>query len=603
VTGRLTRDAGQSTAAGVGPDASPRAALGEVETARRPATGSREAIAAGHHLAARAGFEVLERGGNAIDAGVAAGIALAVVESEYVNFAGVAPILIYVAERREVFAISGLGPWPRRASCAFFNEQHGGVIPAGILRSVVPGAPDAWITALEHFGTLSFGEVAKGAIALARDGFEMYPLMARIIEEFVPTLRQWPANAEIYLPQGAPPRTGERFYQTDLARTLQFLADEEAAHVRRGRRAGLQAVRKTFYHGDIARQIVEFQQDNDGLLGLQDMAEFRARIEPAPSVKFGSVDVYSCPPWCQGPMLLQELALLDNFDLCGLGHNSSAYVHYLTEAIKLAAADREAYFGDPDFVNVPLERLLSRSYLEERRRLIRPNRAWPDLATAGIVPGWALSDPGVSHGLGTERPSLDTSYLCVVDRHGNAFSATPSDGSMDAPVVPGLGFAVSARGEQAWTDPAHPSCVAPGKRPRLTPNPAIAIREGEFVMPFGSPGMDFQTQIMLQILCNVVVFGMDPQAAVEAPRFASRGFPSSSWPHDYDPAVLLLDLGIEAEVVETLQDLGHKVEPWPTEGIDYYLYSCCACMIYANCSNGILQAGADPRRPSQALAR
>ena len=586
-----------------GTTASPRVTIGQTETARPLTRGTRQAIAAGHHLAARAGFEVLDHGGNAIDAGVAAGIALGVVESEYVNFAGVAPILIYLAERREVVAISGLGSWPRRASCAFFQEHHGGEIPAGILRTVVPGAPDAWITALEHYGTLSFGEVAHAAIALARDGFAMYPLMAQIIEEFAPTLQQWPANAAIYLPDGAPPRPGELFRQEDLARTLQFLADEEAAHARSGRRAGLRAVREAFYRGDIARRIADFQRDNGGLLSVEDMAEFRTRIEPPLSIKFGSVDVYGCGPWSQGPMLLQELALLDGLDLRGLGHNSSAYVHCLTEVIKLAAADREAYFGDPDFVDVPLEKLLSRSYLEERRRLIRPDKAWPDMAPAGEVPQRTPFEATAPRKSSADRPSLDTSYLCVIDRHGNAFSATPSDSSLDAPVVPGLGFAPSARGEQSWTDPAHPSCVAPGKRPRLTPNPAMAIREGDFVMPFGSPGADFQPQVMLQTLLNVLVFGMNPQAAVEAPRFASRGFPSSSWPHDYDPAALFLEQGIEAGVAEELRHLGHKVESWPISGLDYYLFCCCACMVYADCTNGTLQAGADPRRPSQALAR
>ena len=568
-----------------------------------PASGTREAIAAGNELAAQVGFEVLNSGGNAVDAGVAAGIALAVVESEYVNFAGVAPILIYHAETREVVAISGLGSWPKRASCEFFNEHHRGEIPDGILRTVVPAAPAAWLMALERYGTWSFAQVAEGAIRLARDGFAMYPLMSQIIQEFETTLRQWPENAAIYLPRGEAPRPGQVFHQDDLARTLQYLADEEAAQSRNGRRAGLQAVRDAFYRGDIARRISEFQRDNGGLLRRDDMAEFDVRIEPALSVSFGSVDVYGCGPWSQGPMLLQQLALLEGMDLRSLGHNSAAYVHCLTETIKLSAADREAYFGDPDFIDVPMDRLLSPEYLEARRQLIRQDRAWPDMAPPGLFPGAKPYRSSPQRSVGSEQRRLDTSYVCAIDRHGNAFSATPSDGSLDAPIVPGLGFAVSARGEQSWTDPAHPSSIVPGKRPRLTPNPALAIQNGDFLMPFGSPGMDFQTQVMLQTFLNVVVFGMSPQEAVEAPRFASRGFPSSSWPHTYDAAVLVVEPGIEADVASELQRLGHVIELWPTSGLNHYLYCCCACMIYADRVNGVLHAGSDPRRPSRALAR
>jgi len=578
-------------------------AIAGVQTRLPLIMGAREAIVAGHYLAAQAGFDVLSNGGNAIDAGVAAGLALGVVESEYVNFAGVAPIVVYLAATREVVTISGLGGWPKTASCELFRTRHAGEIPPGILRTVVPGAPDAWITALERYGTLSFADAAQAAIRLAREGFPMYPLMAGIIEHFADTVSQWPANAAVYLPGGAVPRLGTRFRQADLAGTLQYLADEESAHAGKGRLAGLEAARAAFYRGDVASAIVEFQRRNGGLLAAEDLAEFRVRVEPPVTRRFGPITVYSCGPWCQGPMLLQELALLEGIDLRGLGHNSTAYAHTLTEAIKLAAADREACYGDPAFVDVPLERLLSSDYAAARRRLIRPDGAWPDVPPSGARAGARPLEPAALRPRRSAPPALDTSYVCVVDRAGNAFSATPSDGSLDAPIVPGTGFAPSNRGEQAWTDPSHPSCVAPGKRPRLTPNPALAVEEGRFVMPFGSPGMDVQTQVMLQIFLNIHVFGMVPQAAVEAPRFASHGFPSSSWPHEYTPALLHVEAGIDARVSEELAALGHRVAPWPSSGIDHYLFSCCACTVLADHEAGVLHAAADPRRPAQALAR
>lgn len=556
--------------------------------------GTRHMIAAGHYLAALAGFEILEAGGNAIDAGVCAGLALGVLESAYVSIGGVAPIAIYLAENRQVLTISGLGTWPKAASCKFFHRHHGGEIPRGILRTVIPAAPDAWLTALRKYGTMSFRDIAGAAIRFARDGFAMYPLMASTIAASAKDFATWSSSAAIFLPNGASPEVGRLFKQTDLASTLQYMVDEEVAAGGLDRAAGLSAVRRAFYQGDIAATITTFHQHNGGLLAMDDMAAFRVEEEPAVCARFADIDVYACGPWCQGPMLLQELNILDGIDLRTLRHNSVEYIHVVTEAIKLAAADREAYYGDPRFVHVPLEYLLSQQHAAERRRLIDPARAFPDLPPPAATPGNHVPRKA-------DSIELDTSYVCVVDKYGNAFSATPSDGATASPVIPGLGFVASPRGSQSWTDPSHPSAIMPGKRPRLTPSPAIGIRDGRFLMPFGTPGHDTQAQVMLQAFLNVAVFGMDLQAAVEAPRFASLSFPSSSSPHRSDPGRLLVESPLHAEMHDRLAALGHSSESWPTTGADYFQNVSAACMVMADATNGVIKGAADPRRPAYAV--
>ena len=570
--------------------------------AHRPTImGTRHMIAATQYLAAEAGFRILEAGGNAIDAGVAGGIALGVVQPEFVNVAGVAPIIIYSATEGRVITIPGLGSWPKAITRDHFRRHHGGRIPQGILRTVVPAAPDAWITALERFGTMSFGEVAQSAIAFARDGFPVYPLMAEIIAEHEEEYRAFPSNVALYLPNGRPPLPGEIFVQTALAAMLQHMADQEAAARQRGRAAGLAAARDAFYRGDIAATIVRFQKENGGLLSAEDLASYRSGFDEPVESQFGNVRLFACGPWCQGPSLLQALNLLDGPELRTLGHNSPGYLHRITEAVKLAFADREAWFGDPRFVKVPIEGLLSREYAHERRRMIRPDRAWPEMPPAGdpgkpVAGRSAQADAAPAAARVFAAPDLDTSHVCAVDRHGNVFAATPSDGSYNAPVIPELGIIPSPRGSQSWGDPDHPSGVAPGKRPRLTPSPAIAIAPGRMKMPFGTPGGDVQTQAMLQVFLNIELFGMETQEAVEAPRAASYSFPSSFEPHAYHPGLLKLESRIDNAVAQALAGVGHRTEWWP----DWTWLAGAVCTIVAEEKTGLLKAGADPRRPSYA---
>ncbi len=322
--------------------------------------GTRHMISATQYLAAEAGFKILEAGGNAIDAGVAAGISLGVVQPEFVNVAGVAPIIIYSAAENRLVTIPGLGTWPKALDPNYFMKNHGGKIPQGIMRTVVPAAPDAWITALERFGTMSFGEVAQSAIGYARDGFPTYDLMNEVITDHEAEYRLFPTNVDLYLPNGRPPQVGEVFVQKALAATLQHMADQEAAARTRGRDAGLAAARDAFYRGDIARAIVKYQKENGGILSADDLANYRSGFDEPAKTAFGDITLYACGPWCQGPSLLQAMNLLDAAELKKFGHNSADYLHRITEAVKLAFADREAYFGDPRVVDVPIDAMLSR---------------------------------------------------------------------------------------------------------------------------------------------------------------------------------------------------------------------------------------------------
>lgn len=560
--------------------------------------GTRHMAAAGHYLAAQAAFQILEAGGNAVDAGCAGGMALTVLQSEYVGFAGVAPIMIYLAESDEVVTIAGLGTWPTAVTVETFHEKYDGAIPPGVLRSVVPAGPDSWITALRRYGTMSFGDVAASAIGFARDGFPAPRLLCDIIAANEEGYRRWPSNAAIYLSQDRPPHPGELFVQADLGRTIQYMADQEASAKNAGRDAGLQAAHDAFYKGDIAQAIVKHQTESGGWMSADDLASYSSPVEAPLRTTFGDLDVFACGPWCQGPVLPMTLNILKGFDLAAMGQNSAAYIHTLASALNLSFADRHAYVGDPRFVDVPVDGLLDAAYADARRALIDNDRAWTEMAPAGdpwtgaAVRGGANGNPQETPELAREE--LDTSYICVVDSQGNAFSGTPSDGSTSAPVVPGLGIVVSSRGSQNWTDPDHPACLAPGKRPRLTPNPAMAIRGGRTLMPFGSPGNDVRVQAMIQVLLNIVVFGMAPQDAVEQPRFATFNYPRSSEPHSYSPGQLRLESRIPDATAQDLAKRGHKLNPWP----DWEFTAGAVCTIVADRETGVLTGASDPRRPT-----
>ena len=558
--------------------------------------GSRHAVSSGHYLASAAAHSVLEAGGNAVDAGCCAGIALAVLHSDEVNFAGVAPIMIRTAAGR-VVTIAGLGHWPQSFPSDLFMREHDGKLPPGVLNTVVPAAPDAWIQALRDFGSMSFGEVASEAIRFAREGFSMFEYFAEEVTEYRDEYARWPGNAAIYLPGGRPPRVGERFVQSDLADTIEYMADAERAAEARSRDAGLDAARAAFYTGDVAERIVAYQEEHGGYLTREDLATFRARREAPVSVRWRDFEVLTCGPWCQGPVLAQALLMLERAGLPDVRVQDDRYAHLLLEVLKAAFADREFRYGDPAHVDVGLDELLSDAHLDLRIADIDPDRAEPGMPRpigAGPHALELLPEPTAAASAGR---APDTSYVCVIDRWGNAFSATPSDGSFEAPVVPGTGIVPSARGTQSRPDPRHPSGVGPGRRPRLTPNPALAVRDDGSVFAFGCPGGDMQVQAMLQVFLNSFHFGMDIQEAIDAPRVSTWSFPNSFSPFEYLANRVAYEDRLPEDVVEGLRRRGHDLQAW----LPFTRSAAAVEAIYSDAQTGFLRAGADPRQPAYAV--
>lgn len=532
--------------------------------------GTRHAISSTHHLATMGGLKILEQGGNAADAGVAAGLCINVVQSGSASFGGVSPIIYCPASGSPVETVSGLGRWPQASSLEYFLEQEGGDLPGGILRSVTPAAPDGWITALERFGTMTFAQVVQPAL---------------------------------YFLENRPPLYEG---QEDLATTFRRLIDAEKG-AGGDRTAGLKAARDLVYHGEIAEQIAEFSEQSGGFLRMEDLESFHVRIEPPEQTNYKGYDVFSCGPWCQGPSFPMTLNTLEGFDLQAFRHNSADYLHVILESLKTTFSDRHHYFGDPDFVQVPMAGLLSKGYADVRRQDVDLGRASPDMPNPGDP--WPFhpeprSDSGpFPHA--SDKPSdrgvllaweEDTSYVCVVDEEGNAFSATPSDPIHGSPVIPGLGFSISARGTQTWLDRDHPCRLEPGKRPRLTPNPAMVLKDGKPIMPIGCPGGDAQVQGMVQVFLNIVEFGMAPQEAVEAPRVVSHSFPNSFWPHASRPGEAVVEGRVTESVRRDLAKRGHTIiddEDWGG-GMSRVSVIC------VDQVSGMRVGGADPRGPGYA---
>lgn len=572
---------------------------------RPPARGKKHMAVSGHALATHAAMRILDKGGNAVDAGVAGTFCLAVLQPDMVSFAGVAPLLVHHEPSGETREISGLGCWPQLASTEYFLRQHEGTLPQGILRTVVPGLPDACIKALQRYGSMSFGEVAADALDLAANGFPMHQFLRDGIREAESGYRQWKENEAIFLPGGRLPEVDELFVQTDLGTTLETMIVAERRAVAEGadRRAGLEAAREEFYTGGIGKAITDFHEANGGLLRQEDMAAFASGEGEMLAFEFGKYTVLANNAWCQGPVLPMALNILSGIDLAAMGHNSARYIHTIGEALKLAFADRERLFGDPRFVDVPLKGLLSSEYGALRRQLIRPEKAWTVMPPSGDPfaaegrPAPAAFDPQAEP-LGWEQAehALDTSYICVTDQWGSFFSSTPSDMSFNTQIIPGTGLAVSSRGTQSWIVPGHPSSIEPGKRPRLTPTGCMVLREGKPWMILGTPGGDTQCQTNLQVLFNRILFGMDAQEAVEAPRFGVFCYPDSFYPHRYSRGVLRLETRIAKECAKILSAWGHTVLPWP----DWAWKAGGACLIVRE--GGAICGGADPRRECCGMA-
>lgn len=580
------------------------------------------AVSSTHYLASIAGETVFRTGGNAIDAGVAAGIALNVLERDQCDFGGVAPIIVYRPGMTAPEVIDGLGMWPAGLPLPEFLRRYSGDMPLGVPTNVTPGAPGAWLTALARHGTRSLAEILEPAISLA-EGFPIHQGLAESLRRSRATIAQWPTTSSVFLRQGETPAVGEILVQEDLASFFRRLADIEADNASMGREGAIGAVIDAIYRGDIAKEIVAFTQEEGGALSDDDMARHIISVEPPVHSTYRGIDVYTCGPWSQGPLVPMILNLLEEAPIHELGFGTGAFFHYLTEAIKLACADREGYFGDPRHIDVPIRGLLSKEYAAQRRLLIG-DRAFDRLPPPGDPwryegregsPGYVPHLADLTEG----RPRFDTGYVCAMDSEGNAFSATPSDSALEGPLVPGLGFPVSTRGSQLFLDPAHPSAIAPSKRPRLTPNPALLMQDGRALMVFGCPGGDSQAQSMAQVAVNILDFGLAVQAAIEAPRVVSMSFPETFYPHAYMPGRLIVESRLGQAVVDDLVARGHRVEvqedftmstqprghytmreahPWHAFTESPYSGVCAILRRTSSDAKAVLEGGADPRRES-----
>jgi gamma-glutamyltranspeptidase/glutathione hydrolase len=577
--------------------------------------GRRAMIASEHYLSASAGARVFACGGNAIDAAIAATFVEGVVNPHMHTIGGEAPMLIYSAPARRVVAINGNMMAPARATIAHYRAIGLELIPgAGLLAAGVPAAFDALVTALRDFGTRSLAEVIEPALQLADEGFPMHVGLSgdpNLADEAVAGagaslrsnanrfLTKWPSSGRVYLPDGKVPLPGSVLKNPALANFFKRVLDAEASAKNRGREAGLDAARERFYRGDIAREIVAWSDGNGGLLAAEDLARFTTRLESPVSADYRGVTVLKCGPWSQGPVFLQQLKLLEGFDLAAMGHNSADYIHAVIEAAKLSFADREAYYGDPEFIDVPMEGLLSEKYAAIRRELIDPARASMEQRPGDPVAMRALRD-----GVATDaRPwGGGTIHVTAADRDGNMIAVTASGGWIpSSPVIDALGFPLGTRMQTFYLDERHPNALVPGKRPRTTLSPSLAMVKGEPYLAFGTPGGDQQDQWTLQFFLNVVDFGMDLQAAIEAPKFSTPHFPTTFYPHNNRPGVVRIEDRVQANVRDALASRGHLIEVRPPWSEGHVLG------VQINTKTGVLSGGADPRgqaaptMPAQAI--
>jgi gamma-glutamyltranspeptidase / glutathione hydrolase len=513
-------------------------------------------VASTHWLASAAGMAVLERGGNAFDAAAATGLTLQVVEPHLNGPGGDLPIVFWSAERGEPLVLCAQGTGPVAATIERFQELGHELVPGtGLLAACVPGAFDGWMLLLRDFGTLGPDEVLEYAIGYAEHGYPVVPGITLTIERTAELLRTWPASAELYLPA---PRPGTLFRNPALAATYRRILDETGGGSREAR---IERAREAFHRGFVAEAVAAFSSEQGGLLTGDDMASWQATIEPATTFDYHGYTVCKTGPWGQGPVLLQQLALLAGFDLATM--SPAEYVHTVVECTKLAFADREAFYGDPDFVEVPLERLLSTTYNDERRALVG------DDASAELRPGGGrlprLVDAAATVGAG-EPTRGDTVHLDVADRHGNLVSATPSGGWLQSsPVIAELGWPLGTRAQMFWLEPGLPSSLEPRRRPRTTLSPSLALRGGEPYLAFGTPGGDQQDQWSLHAFLAHVHFGLDLQAAIDAPEFHTDHFPSSFYPRRAKPRSLALEARFGDAVADDLRGRGHDVtvtDPW-----------------------------------------
>jgi gamma-glutamyltranspeptidase/glutathione hydrolase len=581
-------------------------------TTRPEIRGTFGVVASTHWIASAVGMSVLEKGGNAFDAAAAAGFTLQVVEPSTNGPLGEAPMLVWSEANRRCDMICGQGVAPEAATIAKFRELGLDLIPGtGLLAAAVPGAFDAWMRLLRDYGTMPLAEILAPAIGYAENG---YPMARRVSETIAVVAdmfrRDWPSSAAVYLPHGRPPEAGQLFRNPVLAATYRRVLGEAGDGSRESR---IERARHAWYRGFVAEAINDFCRRekvldvsgccHGGLLTGDDLARWEAPVEAPLTFDYRGYTVAKGGPWSQGPVLLQQLALLRGFDLDDLDPLGPDFVHIVVECAKLAFADREAWYGDPDFVDVPIETLLGSAYNDARRRLVSEHASLelrpgsPDGRTPRVLVGGreaAITGPGIGEPTVTERGLVasDTCHIDVIDRWGNMVSATPSGGWLQSsPAIPELGFCLGTRMQMFWLEEGLPASLAPGKRPRSTLSPSMAFKDGEPYLAFGTPGGDQQDQWSLLMFLHHVHHGMNLQEAIDCPAFHNEHTPSSFYPRAAQPGVMAMESRFPEATRAALARRGHRVrvgEPWSEGRLS-------GCAREETPEGRILKAAANPR--------
>lgn len=553
-------------------------------TTRPEILGTFGVVTSTHWIASAVGMSILEKGGNAFDAAVATGFVLQIVEPHLCGPGGDMPAILYSKKKDKVEVICAQGPAPAGATIEHYTSEGLKLIPGdGLLATVIPGSFDGWMLMLRDYGRLTVRDVLEPAIRYAENGHPILPRVSATIAGLADFYRkEWPTSYEAWLPGGSAPEPWSNFKNPVLAETWKRVVAE--AEVKSGREAQIEAARDAFYRGFVAEAIDSYVgkaevmdasgQRHKGVLTADDMANWSATVEEPQTYDYHGWTVAKIGPWGQGPVFLQTLSLLKGFDLAGMDPAGADFVHTITEAMKLAFADREVYYGDPNFTTVPLDTLLSDAYADERRKLISPEASLA--LRPGKLPGFedqydltmkmletpeakggAVYEPTMSHL--TEKRG-DTVHIDVIDREGNMVSVTPSGGWLQSsPIIPGLGFCLNSRAQMFWLKPGLPSSLAPGKRPRTTLTPTLALHEGRPTLAFGTPGGDQQEQWQLSFFLRYVHHGLNLQEAIDKPLFHSTHFPSSFYPRTREPGGLTAEANFNTEVLDALRRKGHQL--------------------------------------------
>src|SRR2546427_6158359 len=569
-------------------------------TMRPVIRGAHAAVSSMKPEATRAAENILRAGGNAFDAAVDGQAVLPLVDPASNGIGSDAEILIYDAKTKQPYSINAEAPAPKLATIEWYNKNNGGKIPTndGLLSGSIPGTVDAWYILLDRWGTMSFEKVLEQAIDIAENGFPLPANLARSLASS--KLAKYPTSKKVY--QSKRYTEGELFKNSDLARTLRKLVETERQNTSHGRHAALKAARDRFYKGDIAQTMAKFSEENGGLFRYQDFAGYTAKVEEPVFVDYRGYRVYKNPSASQGPAELFALNLLEGYDLKAMGLNSTEYIHTSVEATKLAFADREKYLGDMDFIRIPYAGLLSKEYAAERRKLIDKNTASlafrPGTAEKFTSDATPLHRPVKITTSDNAEHDGDTSYIAVVDGSRNMITFTPSlHSAFGTGVVMGdLGFIFNCRGDYYSLEAGEANSLAPGKRPRSTLQSTVVLKDGHPHMVLGTPGADQQVLLTMQTLLNMIEFGMNVQQAIESPKWLTRAFPASPFPHTMYPGDLSVESRIPESVRKQLLSRGHKLRatgPWSDGSL---------AAIVVDLKTGVLNAGTDPRTEAYAWA-